>query len=267
MKMKDRNVLLTGAAGGIGRHVAIKLARQGARVGLVGRKPGALAALQEEVKLTTGADSLALVADLGDESQRNRMITQFEQTLGPVELLINNAGVVDFHEFSCQSPAMIERIIHTNLVAPMLLTRAVLPAMLLQGYGRIVNIGSTFGSIGFAYFAAYASSKFAMRGFSESLRRELDGTGVGVSYLAPRAVKTSANSDAVYRMAEAVKMNMDEPEDVAQFIVNAICDEKDCAYFGWPEKLFVRINALLPGLVDGALRKQNKVMANFAPRS
>ncbi len=95
----------------------------------------------------------------------------------------------------------------------------------------------------------------------------MDGSGIGVSYFAPRAVKTGANSEAVYRMAEATKMNMDEPQDVARFIVRSVIKEKAVAYYGWPEKLFVRINALLPSLVGGALRKQNRIMARFAPKA
>lgn len=267
MNLKDKRILLTGASGGIGRHLALQLAGHGARVALIGRRLDALQTLAAEIKTDTGQDAYPVAADLGTHEGRNTALDEVRRSLGGVDMLINNAGVVDFHDFSEQDPAMIERIYQTNLMAPVQLTRALLPELLEQGSGRIVNIGSTFGSIGFAYFAAYSSSKFALRGFSEALRRELDGSGVGVSYFAPRAVKTPANSAAVYQMAEATKMNMDEPQDVARFIVRSITKEKASAHFGWPEKLFVRINALLPGLVDGALRKQNRIMARFAPKS
>ncbi|MCB1789006.1 MAG: SDR family NAD(P)-dependent oxidoreductase, partial [Gammaproteobacteria bacterium] len=163
-----------------------------------------------------------------------------------------------------EDPAVLARLMQVNLVAPTLLIRAVLPDMLARGSGRIVNVGSTFGSIGFAWFAAYSASKFGLRGLSEALRRELDGSGVGVTYVAPRAVKTPLNSDAVYRMAEATGMNMDEPQWVAQRIVEAIEDDAKDVYLGFPEKLFARLNGFLPRLVDGGLRKQNRVMAPFA---
>lgn len=267
MNLTDTRILLTGASGGIGRHLALELAARGARLALVGRRPGALKELTGEIKAATDLDAYPIATDLATAEGRKTALEQLRRDLGGVDVLINNAGVVDFHDFSDQDPAMIERIYQTNLMAPVQLTRALLPELLEQGSGRIVNIGSTFGSIGFAYFAAYASSKFALRGFSEALRRELDGSGVGVSYFAPRAVKTPANSAAVYRMAEATKMNMDAPQDVARFIVRSLIKDKAVAYYGWPEKLFVRINALLPGLVDGALRKQNRIMARFAPKS
>lgn len=267
MNLKDKRILLTGASGGIGRHLALELATQGARLALVARRLDALQALAAEIKNATNQQAHPVAADLGTNEGCQAALDKARRELGGIDLLINNAGVVDFHNFSEQDPAMIERIYQTNLIAPVQLTRALLPELLEQGQGRIVNIGSTFGSIGFAYFAVYASSKFALRGFSEALRRELDGSGIGVSYYAPRAVKTGANSEAVYRMAEATKMNMDEPQDVARFIVRSIVKEKAVAYYGWPEKLFVRINALLPSLVGGALRKQNRIMARFAPKA
>ena len=136
--------------------------------------------------------------------------------------------------------------------------------MLVQNSGQIVNIGSTFGSIGFAWFSAYSASKFALRGFSQSLRRELAETGIEVTYIAPRAVKTAINSQEVYDMANAVKMNMDEPGVVAQQIMTAVRRRKKECHLGFPESLFVRINAIFPGLVDRATRKQNREARKFA---
>ncbi len=267
MKLKNCRVLITGASGGLGQHIASGLAQQGARLGLVDLRQEALQTQQAALKAAGCPEVHAVSADLTSADGRSRAINEIRNALGGIDLLINNAGVVDFHDFSHQDPAMIERIYQINLIAPIQMAREILPGMLEQGSGKIVNIGSTFGSIGFAYFSAYSGSKFGVRGFSESLRRELDGSGVDLFYIAPRAVKTPANSDAVYHMAEATKMNMDEPEDVARFIIESITKDRSNAYYGWPEKLFVRINALLPGLVDSALRKQNRIMARFAPKN
>lgn len=172
--------------------------------------------------------------------------------------------MMSFRPFAEEDPAVLERIVQTNLIAPMAMTRQVLPEMLARGSGRIVNVGSTFGSIGFAWFAAYSASKFGLRGLSEALRRELEGSGVGVTYVAPRAVKTGFNSDAVYSMAEATGMKMDEPVWVAANIIAAIERDAKEVYLGFPEKFFARLNGLLPRLVDGGLRKQNRTMAHFA---
>lgn len=185
---------------------------------------------------------------------------------GGVDVLINAAGTVEFTEFADQDPATIDRVIQTNVLAPMQLTRLLLPEMLERGEGRIVNIGSVFGSIGFACFASYSASKAALRGFSEALRRELADTGVGVTYVAPRAVRTPFNSPEVCAMAERVKMKMDEPGLVARRIVDAVEQERAELYIGFPESLFVRLNAVLPRLVDRALRKQNRIMRGFTQR-
>ena len=147
------------------------------------------------------------------------------------------------------------------------LVNAVLPHMLERGKGQIVNLGSIFGSIGFPCFASYSASKFALRGFSEALRRELAGTGIGVSYVAPRFTRTAFNRSAVTRMANALKMNQDEPESVAASVITAIERDDRERYLGWPEKLFVRLNSILPRLVDPNLIKQADLMRPFATES
>ena len=145
-----------------------------------------------------------------------------------------------------------------NLVAPVLLTQAILPAMKSQGYGHIVNVGSTFGSINFAHFVTYSSTKSGLKGFSEALRREIDDLGIHVTYVAPRAVKTPLNTEKIMQLAEMTKMNMDSPEYVAEKIIQAIIHKKKDAYIGFPESLFVRINAVMPRLVDRALAGNDK---------
>ncbi len=266
MKLEGKSVILTGAAGGIGAMLAEALSARGARVALVDRNAGALEEIQKRLT-NRGGQALAIPADLLDPAQLATVVEQARLGLGGIDLLINVAGLLSFRPFAEEDPALLERIVQLNLITPMLLARQALPHLLKAGSGRIVNVGSTFGSIGFAWFSAYSASKFGLRGFSEALRRELDGTGVGVTYIAPRAVRTKLNTGAIYRMAEAVKMNMDEPDWVVEQIMAAIDRDAKDVYLGFPEKLFVRINALLPRLVDSALRQQNRVMAAFARES
>lgn len=263
MNLKACRILLTGAAGGIGCATARALARAGARVALIDRNPAALAKLAEEMNVL-GGHGIPLTADLARIEERTRVVTQATTALGGIDALINLAGVLDFAPFDSQDPAMIERTIAVNLTMPMQLVQSCLPIMLAQGRGRVVNVGSTFGSIGFPFFAAYSASKFGLRGFSQALRRELSGSGVGVTYVAPRATRTPLNTSAVVRMNEALKVAMDSPELVGAAIARALEQERDEVYLGWPEKLFVRLNALLPRLVDGALRKQQSTMRGYA---
>lgn len=257
MKLQDSRIILTGATSGIGRALALRLADSGARLLLVGRKRAALDELKEAV---SASGSHVVEADIATPEGRREVVAEAEHLLGGVDVLINNAGLSSYALFADEDEAVTERIIQTNLLAPIALTRQVLPSLLAQGSGRIVNIGSVFGAIGFACFSSYSASKFGLRGFSEALRRELEGTGVGVSYVAPRATKTAINSPTVYRMMAAVKMHLDTPEQVAVQIVAALVADRKEICLGWPEKLFVRINGLWPRLVDSALRSQNRLM-------
>lgn len=262
MQLRSKRVLVTGATGGIGRAVVRELMILGAQVGLVGRDcetTESLAAGHRHM----GGKAVGITADLTYPADREAAVTRMRQAYGGIDVLINAAGTVEFTDFADQDAEAIERLVQTNVLAPMQLTRLVLPEMIERGEGRIVNIGSIFGSIGFACFASYSASKAALRGFSEALRRELADSGVGVTYVAPRAVNTPFNSPEVCRMAERIKMKMDEPAQVARRIVDAVEQDRKDVYLGFPESLFVRINAVLPRLVDLALRKQNRVMRAF----
>jgi short-subunit dehydrogenase len=260
MNLTDTRVVLTGASGGIGTQIATALTSAGARVLLVDRQ----AEMLRKVSARLGEAAAVTVADLTRDADRRAVVDAAEAEMGGVDILINNAGLLDFTPYEAENPHSIERLIAVNIVAPMLLTRTVLPRLLAQSRGRIVNIGSTFGSIGFPFFASYSASKFAIRGFSEALRRELEGTGVGVSYVAPRATCTPLNTSAVYRMNEELKVKMDKPEKVAAAVVEAIRKDRTEIYVGWPESLFARLNGLLPAIADHALRKQIQSMRKFA---
>jgi short-subunit dehydrogenase len=263
MNLGNARVLLTGAAGGIGAATALALARAGAQLAVAGRTGAELQKLCTGIG-AQGGKAQPVIADLASFAGRQALAEEATRRLGGVDLLVNIAGLLDFTPFEAEDPVSIERLMQVNLIAPIQLARLLLPAMLKQGRGRIVNVGSAFGSIGFPYFAVYSSSKFGLRGFSQALRRELHGSGVGVTYVAPRATRTPLNSSAVVRMNEALKVAMDPPEQVAAAIVRAIEQERTEVYLGWPEKLFTRLNAILPGLVDGALRKQHAIMRKFA---
>ena len=259
MDICDKRVVLTGAAGGMGAILAAELASRGARLALVDANEAALAKVAALI-----LDAHTVTGDLSTAVGCQAVAGECSELLGGIDLLINLAGVNSFAAFEDESAEKIELMMRVNLLAPMWLSRAFLPTMLDQGSGRIVNVGSTFGSIGFAYFTTYSASKFGLRGFSEALRRELADSGVGVTYVAPRAVKTPMNSDAVNRMGEATGMNMDETEVVVEKIIAAIESDRKDVYLGFPESLFVRINAILPRIVDGSVAAKNRIARKFA---
>lgn len=265
MKIINQRVAVTGAAGGIGAALCRQLAAAGAHLLLVGRNPTALSELAQSLRQThPKARVESLVLDITEPQSPEILRDAGFVRLGGLDILVNNAALSGFGAFSEMSLKDIEQLVATNLTAPLLLTRAVLPDLLATGQGGIVNIGSTFGAIGFPWFAAYSGTKFGLRGFSEALRRELAGTGVEVLYAAPRATRTALNDDRVAAMGAATGMAFDNPDIVAAHIVAAMkCGAAECA-MGGPERFFARLNGLLPRWVDRGLKAQAQVMSPFA---
>jgi short-subunit dehydrogenase len=150
----------------------------------------------------------------------------------------------------------INAMLAVNISAPICLTKLLLPLLKQADSAMVVNVGSTYGSIGYPGYASYCATKFALRGFSEALRRELADTRVGVLYVAPRATRTTMNSPAAQALNDALKSNVDDPQTVASAVIHAIAGDRRDLYLGWPERFFVRLNSLLPNLVDRGLRKQ-----------
>ncbi len=263
MNLSGKRIILTGAGGGIGYRIALLLAAKGARLALVDINATRLDEICAEIK-QQGGNASAIALDLTAEGAASQVVNTALQTLGGLDIVINNAGLLDFTLYENQSPERIAQVINVNVIAPMLLVRAALPHLLAQNSGRIVNIGSTFGSIGFAHFATYCTSKFAIRGFSEALGRELVDSKVGVTYVSPRATKTPLNDAATTQMHIETKTNLDEPDYVAEQIVLAIEREAIEHFIGQPESFFARLNGMFPRLVDGGLLKNTRIARKYA---
>ena len=251
MQLKGKHVVLTGGQGGIGSLLAARLKAQGAKLTLIARQ--------------AGEDTL--VADLSDTdslNQAGRHLAQCE-----VDILINLAGLMYFGHMQDQSHDHLAVMIRVNLEAPIRLSQAVLPGMLKRGTGQIVNIGSVFGALAFPHFSVYSATKAGLKGFSEGIRREYAGTGIGVTYIAPRAVNTPMNSGAIAELHTKTKTVSDPPEKVADMIVQAILRDRKNVTIGFPESLFVRINALCPAIIDNALVSKrdiaNEILQSHKP--
>ncbi len=259
MEIRDKKILLTGAAGGMGSLLAQALHERGATLALVDANANALKEVANSMQRVH-----VIVGDLSTAEGCVTVAESAKEVLGNIDILINLAGLMSFKCFEDESPAFMDLMIRVNLLGAMHLTHAILPGMLERDTGRIINVGSVFGSIGFAYFAAYSASKFGLRGFSEALRREVHDTHVKVMYVAPRAVKTPLNTGRIMRMGKATKMNMDTPERVVERTLRAIDNDRKEVYIGFPESLFVQINVRFPRLVDKMLAAQNRIARKFA---
>jgi short-subunit dehydrogenase len=174
---------------------------------------------------------------------------------GRLDLLINNAGLVVSGPLSSEDAESRRRMIDTNLTAPMELTLALLPLLKAAAPSRIVNVGSLFGDIAFPYFSAYSATKFALRGWSDALRRELAPAQIGVTYAAPRGTRTPAAASFA-SLSEAFAMRLDPPELVAQQIAGAIAADASAVYPKGIERLFVLLQRLMPAAIDQAVSRK-----------
>lgn len=265
MTLKGKLILLTGASGGIGQAIARRLAAQGARLILVGRSTTQLNELARELRVLVN-EGFVLQADITQHSGRETIRTALLALQEPLDALINCAGVNLFGFLEDNDPDTVAQLINTNVTATILLTQLSLP-FLHKSTGRILNIGSSFGSLGYPGFSVYCASKFALRGFSEALRRELGDSNIQVAHLAPRATNTSLNSDAVCAMNRELGNSMDEPDIVAaQVEIMLSAKRMRDRNIGWPERLFLRINSIFPRIIDNALRGQLPIIRRYAQR-
>jgi hypothetical protein len=220
VEIAGATVLVTGASSGIGASLARVLVAAGARVALVARRQDRLEALARSLR--QGAAE-PFVCDVRDPSAIAATVAAIDARLGPVDLLVNNAGVGRYLSFLDTGPEDVAAIFETNLHAALHFTRAVLPGMLSRRRGHVVNVASIAARIGSRNHTIYCASKFALAGFSESLGYELDGTGVGVTLVNPGIIDTPFFDHASFGGFPArARSRAIPPERVADAIVRAV---------------------------------------------
>jgi short-subunit dehydrogenase len=256
--LRGRNAILTGGSRGLGPIVGGALAREGVNLVLVARSRGLLE--EEASKLASqGGQAVAIPADISDPDSRVDLLRRAEAALGPIDILVNNAAIEETTRFDRQSPESVVRTIETNLIAPMLLIRELLPAMLERGTGHIVNMASMSGKKGLPYGATYAASKAGIIEWTQAMRFELEGTGVGASVVVPGFV-TDAGKFASYGLQAPRLAGASSPEQVAEAVVRAIRhDLQEVLVNPGPTRLFLALNALSPALGNALYRRMGVV--------
>jgi 3alpha(or 20beta)-hydroxysteroid dehydrogenase len=216
MKLTETSVIVTGGARGIGAAVARTLVAEGARVVVADILDVPGKALVEEF----GGHAMFAHLDVTDPDQWAAVVAAAERSFGPVSVLVNNAGIVEFGRIDEQPPATFRRVLDVNLYGAWLGMRAVLPSLRRAGGGCVVNVSSTAGLLGYANLGAYVASKWALRGLTKTAALEFARDGVRVCSVHPGPIRTpmTAGMDTPAVVAGQPIPRFGEPEEVARMV-------------------------------------------------
>jgi short-subunit dehydrogenase len=250
--LQGRTALVTGASGGLGTHLARRLAREGMNVAVSGRREDVLAKVAAELG-ALGVKSVAVSADLTDLSTTDPLIEKVEEQLGPIDVLVNNAGIESIGAFTSYTSEELTTSVNVNLTAPLLLAHRLTPGMLERGRGHVVFISSVAGKVGPAFSEPYAATKAGLIGLTQSLRAEYLNAPVGFSVICPGFIA----GDGMYaRMVEDGHssnrmLGETTTEKISDALVRAI--REDCAEIiesGAPLRPMLALGQLAPSLVE-----------------
>ncbi len=253
--MKDlsgRTALVTGASGGLGTHIAKRLAREGMNVAVSGRREDALAQVVGELE-ALGVKAGAVPADLCDLSTIDPLVEGVEAALGPIDVLVNNAGVESVGAFTSYTREELSSMVDVNLTAPLLLTHRLTPGMLERGRGHVVFISSMAGKVGPAFNEPYAATKAGLVGLTQSLRAEYLDAPVGFSVVCPGFIAGDGMYERMVQEGHRSNRMMGETttEKISDAVVRAIRENKaEMIESGAPVRPMLAVAQVAPGLVE-----------------
>lgn len=257
MNLKEKTVVVTGASSGIGRAVALEMARRGANVVLGARRRDKLEAVAAECR-ALGVNATAVATDVTRIEDCQRLISEAPC----VDVLVNNAGFAIYDSVAEAKPEELRSMMDTNYFGAVNCTQAVLPQMLARGEGSIVNVGSITGIMGFARMSGYCATKFAMIGMTEALRDEVVGRGVRVALVCPGTTETEffvkaerGKMPGASRLILAVK-----PERVARAVCDAAEDGRYRRILPLFAAVYMRMKELFPRLAHLLMRRVSALM-------
>lgn len=251
MAWSNRVVVITGASSGIGRGLAIELGRRKARLGLLARRAGLLDEIVCEVE-SNGGKAMAFSVDVKDAKEVRTAIESLREGLGPIDVLIANAGIGATRDASELEPAEVTNVINVNLLGAINCVTAILPEMVARASGQLVAISSLAAYRGLPKSAAYCASKAALSAFFESLRLDLKGKGVGVTIIHPGFVKTPLTAGRRAQMPFLMEL-----EDAVRKMVRAIEKQRKSYAFPWQLATVVRAGLIMPNFMYDRLATRN----------
>lgn len=248
--MQTRTAVVTGSSRGIGQHIARALADRGTPLLLTARSEPDLIRFAREIRTPQTPVAVAAV-DLADPAAPERIVEAAYRELGRVDVLVNNAAVEYQRRFHTLTPAEVDALIRVDLLAPIQLTRLLLPQMLSAGYGRVINIASVAGRVGFPLTEVYAASKDGLIAFGRALRNDYRGAGVSATAVVLGAVRDAGLGQRTIEET-GVKTNasfMVKPGKVAAAVLRAIDkDRPEIVVMKGPGRLVMALTDLFPGL-------------------
>lgn len=270
MDFRDRVVLITGGSRGLGLILARQFAAEGARLAICARDPAELERARCELA-GRGAQVVAIPCDVTDEDDVRGMVTAVEELLGPVDVLVNNAGVIQAGPVDTMTVDDFDHEMRTHFYGPLYTTLAVLPAMRARRSGRIVNISSIGGKVPVPHLLPYSASKFALVGLSEGLRAELAGDGVLVTTVCPGLIRTGSPRNAWFKgqhekeyawfsIGDSVPGPSMNAERAARRILDAAQHGEAEVILSVPARLAALAHGIAPGLTAEGLALADRLL-------
>jgi short-subunit dehydrogenase len=248
---QNKVVMITGASSGIGRGLAIELARRGSSLGLIARREDLLSEIVSEIKANRGT-ALSLPADVNDADSIRRQADRFRSEVGPIDVLIANAGIGDARRAVDLQPARVAKVINVNLLGAVNSVAAVLREMSERGSGQLVAISSLAAYRGLPKSAAYCASKAGLSCFFESLRVDLMNSGVAVTIIHPGFIKTPLTAGRHAQMPFLMEL-----DDAVNKIIRAIEKQKKSYAFPWQLASIVRLGMVMPTFMYDRIAVKN----------
>jgi short-subunit dehydrogenase len=258
--LHGRVAIITGASSGIGRETALAFARAGVQTALAARREDKLEEVAQTIN-ALGGETLVVPTDISQPAQVQHLVQATLDRFGRIDVLVNNAGFGLLASVEETSIEDMQRIMEVNFMGAFYAMKAVLPVMRQQGRGHIINVASIVGKRAVPYSGAYCATKFALVGFSETLRIELAGSGIDVSVVCP--IWTETEFFDTMKNVQQRQLKPVGPAQSAAAVARAIVD---CARHPRPEvmpfrpaRLLAVANAIAPGLIDRGMRQLAKV--------